>query len=184
MVSSCASEAQLNRTQAGRVEIAKCYQTCTTLGYEQVVQGARFTLDALDGEWSRSNAVRTTCVLLQAEAITLDACRASCADIEIAYGVRSSHVRTRFRWLFNESLRPMRTSGLWTAWNRFPRSGTPEFDRACARYAQIVTSSNARLAETMQEVEPLSDEEIQAKRRKVMEMEYVPEPPPIYELDN
>ena len=176
--------AQLNRAQAGRVEVAKCYQTCTLgSGQDSAADLTRLILDALDGEWNISDAQLALlgCGLFQSGAIGLEACRAGCTDIEAAYNVRESHVRSRFYRLFNEVVRPMKTSGLWTAWNRYPQSGTDAFARACARYLQITGQFNTRNAAAMLTVEPLSVEEISAKRQEVIESEHRPEPPPFYE---
>lgn len=151
-------EAQsLTRAQAGRVAVAQCYAHCLELSYNQTMQSARFVLDALAGEWTAQNVLSTTCTLVQTNAQMGDMCVAGCMDIEASYRVRLSHIRTRFHRILNESLRDLRTSGLWSAWNRYPEVGTAAFDRACVRYAQIVSARSAQTAQAMKETKPLDE---------------------------
>ena len=181
LAGSLTVEAQgLTRAQAGRVAVAQCYARCTELAYNQIQLEARLVLDGEDGEWSSTNYALVRCRLAQIDAIAADACRAGCVDIETAYGVRSSHVRTRYHWLLNRFLRDMRTSGLWSQWNRFPEENTPQFGRACARYVQVINARNARVAQGMEGVEPSSEAVLQLRRQEVIENEYVPDPPSLY----
>ena len=172
---------QLTKAQAGRIAVAQCYTNCTALPYSQSREAARLALDVNAGEWSLENSAFVACQISQNDAIAGDMCRAGCVDIEAAYGYRSSHIRTRFhRWL-NEFLRDVRTARLWTAWNRYPQPGTDAFIQACARYLQILQSKNAQVVQGMQDVKPLSEAELRAKREDVIANEYVPEPPPAWE---
>ena len=171
----------LTKAQAGRVAVAQCYTKCVEAPYLQSRQGARLALDSNDGEWSLENTALVLCTLSQGDAIAGDMCLAGCRDIEAAYGYRSSHIRTRFHRWFNEFLRDVKTAGLWTAWNRYPRGGSRSFVNACARYIQILGSRSASVAEQMKDVKPLSEEELHAKREEVIANEHYPEPPPVWE---
>ena len=104
-------------------------------------------------------------------------CRAGCLDIEAAYGWRSSHIRTRFSYLYNSFVRDVRTAGLWNQWNNFPEPGTDRFARACARYAQILQTRSSQIKKIVEQTEPWSPEVLHDKRLQVMEAEVVPEPP-------
>ena len=79
------------------------------------------------------------CVNVQAGAQALDACRAGCADIEAAYGVRSSYIRTRFHYFANAAFWEARASGLWTACSRFPAIDSDAFLRASEPVNDIET---------------------------------------------
>ncbi|MDD9981672.1 MAG: hypothetical protein OXU81_10000 [Gammaproteobacteria bacterium] len=180
-----AAEAQqrsnLTRAQEGRAEVAKCYARC--LAAAEPMTQVRIALDALDGEWSTAVLRYVVCENDQVIAQRQDACSSGCRDIEVSYGVRSSYIRTRYYWHLNRALRDLRTSGLWNAWNRFPDPGTDAFIRACARYAQITTSSRATAARKLEEVEPVDLSELTARRQRVIESEYRPEPPPFDDID-
>ncbi|MDD9979765.1 MAG: hypothetical protein OXU81_00125 [Gammaproteobacteria bacterium] len=181
LVSIGTAEAQqqsnLTRAQEGRVEIAKCYARCIS-GWERA-QGTRIVLDAIDGEWSEAAIQYTSCLLAQTDAIRAEACRSGCQDIEAAYNYRSSHIRTRFHWALNAHLRKVRAAGLWTAWNRYPADGSDAFIRACARYVQALSNRAETAAKKLRAVEPMSPSEFEARRQKVIEEEYQPEPPPL-----
>ena len=144
---------------------------------------ARIALDALDGEWSTTVVQYVVCQLDQAIARRQDACRAGCIDIEASYGVRSSHIRTRYYWHLNKFLRDIRASGLWTAWNRFPEQGTDAFIRACARYTQITTSRRVAAAQKLNDMEPEDANILKTRLQEVIESEYRPDPPPIDDLE-
>ena len=177
MLSSIA-EAQsrnLTRAQEGRVEVAKCYARC--LEAVEPMTYARIVLDALDDEWSTEAFQYVSCVTDQAAAQRQDACRAGCMDLEVSYGVRSSHIRTRYHWHLNRFLREVRTAGLWTAWNRFPEPGTDGFIRACARYVQSAVARAAAAAEKLRLVEPESTSTLEARRKQVVADEYRPDAP-------
>ena len=152
--------------------IAQCYAKCIS-GWERA-ESTRIALDALDGEWSVPTLQYVTCLLAQSDASRADACRAGCLDIEIAYEVRSSHIRYRYHRLLNEHLREVRASGLWYAWNRYPAVGTDEFARACARHLQITNSLRSKFASAMDGIKPESEADLKARIKKVREEEYVP----------
>ena len=185
LVAIGAAEAQqrsnLTRAQEGRVEIAKCYARCMS-GWQRA-DAARLTLDALDGEWSTAAFQYTACLLAQADAQRAEACRSGCTDIETAYGVRSSYIRTRYHWALNAHLRDVRAAGLWTAWNRFPADGSDAFIRACARYIQAATTRNEAAVKKLEAVEPTSPSELKARRQEVIESEYRPELPPFDDFE-
>ena len=175
---SSLAEAQsrhLTRAQEGRVEVAKCYARC--LETVEPMTYARIALDALDGEWSTEAFQYVSCVTDQAAAQRQDACRAGCMDLEVSYGVRSSHIRTRYHWHLNRLLRGVRTAGLWTAWNRFPEPGTDSFIRACARYVQSAVARAAAAAEKLRLVEPESTSTLETRRKQVVADEYRPDAP-------
>ena len=185
LVAIGAAEAQqrsnLTRAQEGRAEVAKCYARCLVAA--EPMTGTRIALDALDGEWSTDAFQYATCLSDQATAQRQDACSSGCRDIELAYGVRASYIRTRYYWHLNRALRNVRAAGLWTAWNRFPDPGSDAFIRACARYVQAAVSSTAIAARKLEEVEPVNPSELEARLRKVIESEYRPEPPPFDDFD-
>lgn len=180
LAASTAAPAQqrsnLTRAQEGRVEVAKCYARC--LEEAEPATAIWIALDALDGAWSTATVGYVACLEAQDTAQRQDACRSGCVDIETSYGVRSSHIRTRYLWFFNAHIREVRVAGLWNAWNRFPDPGSDAFIRACARYVQATTSSRATAARKLEEVEPMNPSEFEARRQKVIESEYRPEPPP------
>ena len=185
LISLGTAEAQqrsnLTRTQEGRAEVAKCYARCLTSA-EPMTQ-TRIALDALDGEWSTATFRYVACLNDQAAAQRQDACSSGCRDIEVAYGVRSSYIRTRYYWHLNRSLRSVRAAGLWTAWNRFPNPGSDAFIRACARYTQAARSHVETAARKLAEVEPMNPSEFEARRQKVIENEYRPEPLPFDDFE-
>ena len=159
--------------------MAQCYTNCMS-GWQRA-DTARLALDALDGEWSDVAVQYVGCLLAQIDAVRADACRSGCVDIEIAYGVRSSYIRTRFMWALNKHLRdgPHRPSmdgmePLSTIRHR-------RFHQACARYIQILESKNAQVVQGMQDVKPLSEAELRVKREEVIANEHYPEPPPAWE---
>ena len=123
----------------------------------------------------------TACVVVQDNAIAGDMCKAGCADIEAAYGVRTSHIRARFGRVLNQYVRDVKTAGLWTAWNRYPEPGTDAFTRACSKYWEIQNRKSVAAAQSWEKLEPMSDAELEAKRQEVIENEHHPEPPPVWE---
>jgi len=185
LVTIGAAEAQqrsnLTRAQEGRAEVAKCYARC--LDSPEPMTEIRIALDALDGEWSTAAGQYVVCLNAQVTAQRQDACSWGCRDIEAAYGVNSGAIRHRYYWHLNRALRSVRASGLWTAWNRFPDPGTDAFIRACARYTQAARSHVATAARKLGAVEPMSPSELKARRQKVIEEEYRPEPPPFDDFD-
>lgn len=172
----------LTRAQEGRVAVAKCYGSCLDGGGQ--IAAARFVLDGLDGEWPYGDFLVAACVMLQAGAQSADACRATCLDIEAAYGYRSGHVRARFNRLYQDAIREVRASGLWKGWNNYPRAGTAAFDRACVRHFQAAASAASKMAETHAEEAPDFDPEaMQQRLREVLESEVHIDPPPLHDPD-
>ena len=96
----------LTRSQAGRVAVAQCYAQCLELFFADTVGQFRFVLDTWGGEWGLDEefAMLVSCELSQTSAQAADMCHAGCTDIEAAYDVRTSHIRTRFQHLLNEFL--------------------------------------------------------------------------------
>lgn len=168
----------LTRSEAGRVAVAQCYAQC--LSGEGAAELFRIYLDAFDGRWTQATVQYVNCLSLQTAAIGVDACRAGCLDIETAYKVKSSHIRTRYLRLMNETLRVARTSGLWSAWNRYPDPNSDAFVRACARLGDVVVQARAQ-ASKLEAIEPESPAALKARRQAVIANEYQPEPP--FELE-
>ena len=178
-------EAQnLSRAQAGRVAAAQCYQSCIAMDYGQSSSNYRITLDALDGEWTETNVLLLVCRSRQYDAQMFDACRASCIDIEKAYGYTGGWIRTRVLYLLNDFLREVKAAGLWNSWNRYPASGTAAFARACVRYHLILNTKQASAAAFYENAEPVSASELQSRRQEVIENEYRPEPPPFDDIED
>ena len=179
-VAATSAEAQpLARAEVGRVAVAQCYARCNEPYHNQLIQIGRLSLDSTKwpGDWDDANVIYTVCQIQQQRARLGDMCRAGCLDIEAAYGVRKGHIRARFHREFNEFLRNIRASGLWTQWNQYPRSGTPEFTQACARHHEIVTARSSEFARQLQDVEPMGDAAMRARLEEVMANEHHPEPP-------
>ena len=173
-VAEAQQRSNLNRAQEGRVAVAQCYTRCLEMEYEQIFDEARLALDGLARRWNATTFSLVACSLAQTNAIASEMCRAGCTDIEIAYSVRSSHIRTRYHWFLNRQLREARASGLWSAWNRFPELGTNEFARACSRYLDSDKSLRSNFERTMESIEPESEAALKARLEAVREEEYEP----------
>ena len=174
----------LTRAQEGRVEVAKCYANCTVSTATGAVAVTRFILDGFDGVWDFPLFLLSACLLIQEGGKNIDACRATCLDVEAAYGYRSGHVRARFNRIYLDSVRELRASGLWLAWNNYPRPGTAAFSRACSRLLESASRSASKTAQVHAEEAPNFDPTaMQNRLREVLESEIELSAPPLHDPD-
>ena len=137
----------LTKPQEGRAEVGKCYAACMAGGHQTALalyeRVDRLTDLLISDEYfeltvaSRGELVAleetTICSLAQDHVRGLDACQASCVDVETAYGVASSQARDRFRQVLTSERNALTQVGLWRDFRRTPSAGQ-DFAIACDRY--------------------------------------------------
>ena len=121
----------------GRAEVAKCYSSCSSVAREAAAT-MRFEWE---GVYTGASGARLllSCVEFQDHARYLDLCKATCLDLEEAYGTRKSHARSRFLRLYNNFQTPLQRAGLWTNFKSSPSyagGSMSSFSAACRRFAK------------------------------------------------
>lgn len=160
LASVAAGAQNLNKAEEGRTAVAQCYARCVDRS-ERTRLAAYARFDRLTDllisdeyhalqEESQDTVIdgekTYICLLGQDLVRSLDACQAGCADLEEAYGVRSSHARNRFRDLLDRESAVLREVGLWSDYRSSPAGGSAEFDRACRAYWNDGASGSASTA--------------------------------------
>lgn len=156
-----AAAQNVNRAEEGRAAAAQCYGTCVdraqTTSLALYRRADRLTDLVISDEYfelndeSQDNLVRleedAICALAQDHVRALDACNATCTDVERAYGSPSSLARSRFREIFYAERDALRAVGLWgTSYRDLPTAGAA-FTNACGRFWETGGSgANAQLS--------------------------------------
>ena len=137
------AETELTKAEQGRVEASQCYATCfdraaqlsqgdanLAITVESMNRTTGFTADL------EANAETMLCEHSLTTVNSIDACSASCRDMEAIYGRVNSWAKSRFIFFANEFKADLMDSGLWTSYKDYltPEDDGREFDRACSRF--------------------------------------------------
>ena len=137
MLSALSVNAQdLTKAEQGRLDVTRCYITCADQIGRMV---PAYFSTALISESTHSvdfGYREVWCESLQIMMNTADTCQAGCRDLEQVYGPVKSYAKTRYQRFFYDIKADLVESGLWTAYNDYPRSNNSPwaFSQACDRY--------------------------------------------------
>ena len=128
------STAVLTKAERGKAMIGLCYSTCAHRYQKATIHMLRGAADVFE-EGQR-------CFMAQTFIRSIDACAASCADVERIFGITESEAKNRFNSLAADVRENFETSALWTAHNDFAARGSAEFETACEEFLGYCTGSN------------------------------------------
>ena len=122
---------ELTKPELGRLDVSKCYITCS----DQILRMVpAFYNTAL---LSEPNFEQVWCIGVQMMMNTADTCQAGCRDLEAVYGPIDSWAKTRYRRAFEDIKAGLVESGLWTNYANYPHPNNSPwaFQQACSRYS-------------------------------------------------
>ena len=141
------SAQNLDKTEEGRVAVGQCYAACMEKAFQSASttqeKSTRLTELMISDDFfqltddSQDEFIRLyrldVCLLAQNHVRGVDACYASCVDVERAYGVGGTNARSRFYRLLRDDRQALQDVGLWQDYRTFPVFGSAEFEDACER---------------------------------------------------
>ena len=120
------STSLLTKAERGQITLAKCYSDCANRHHESL--SILLTL----GEASSDRGV---CFLVQSHIRTVQACAATCADIERIFGISAAGTRNQFTAVVVPMIEELGSlGGLWNTYTDYPARGTAEFNTACEHF--------------------------------------------------
>ena len=134
------SAQNLTKAEEGKVAIANCYAECSRQAHDSV-RWTRFEASFNLGPYADKERRLRACIEYQEHIRVMDTCDKSCLDIVEAYGVKTSHARTRFQRSFVYQRAPLQQAGLWVDYKNSPiliGDDPDAFALACNRFADIV----------------------------------------------
>ena len=152
---------ELSHQEQGRIAVSQCYAACTDGWYESWVEAtdkAEWAVNVVASDGfrylSRGDQVafvkaarNLLCLETNVLVRRLDACRAGCIDIEVAYGeVPTSYIRNRFSRMYTKARDNARRLGLWDEYYR-----DVNVEAACERaYEQLSSEYEYRSGATFE----------------------------------
>ena len=133
------STAVLSKAEREKAMIGLCYSTCAHRYQKATIDMLEVAGDVFE--------VGQRCFMAQTFIRSIDACGASCTDVERIFGITESEAKNRFNSLAADVRENFETSELWTAHNDFAARGSAEFETACEEFIGYCTGYNSRSAQ-------------------------------------
>ena len=145
----------LTKAQEARMALGQCYSACFNNINTLAFTAAEATIDLYWAMWRDSASMTQQqwrefvayhnsleCVAAQTLMSSSESCYRGCIDVQQAFGSTSSSARSAYLYEYRQNRDELRKAGLWRSYNNYPKPGTSQFQTACDRYQDNLTSGS------------------------------------------